>query len=611
MMVIILGATMTHQESLRLYLSGGRTIMDRITESLLAEFSTEHGITNLSEAKRFEHFASFVTVKKHQSEHFDTEEIVCGDGSEQDAKGGDTGIDGIAIVVNGSLVTDVESLDEYTSKGNNLEVLFIFVQAERTSGFDASKIGTFGFGVVDFFRETPSLNRSAQISSAAEIATAIYALAAKFNRGNPACRLYYVTTGKWTDDQLLTTRLRAVESDLIATGLFSDVSFTAIGADGLHQLYRQTKNAVSKTFNFPNRTVVPEVPGVSQAFLGFLPALDFTKLIEDDNGDIIRGLFYDNVRDWQEYNEVNAEIRETLKSASKDMFVLMNNGITIISRTIQPTGNRFYISDYQIVNGCQTSHVLFDNKSLLTDRVMVPVRLIGTQDENVIHSVIKATNRQTEVKEEQFFALEEFPKHLELYFQSFQEQEKKLYYERRSCQYDRLRIEKARIITPPNLVRSFAAMFLNEPHRTTRNYRGLRARIGSSIFGKGHKSEPYYCSAFALYKLESLFRSKKLEPKFKPARFHILLAARMLAKGIEPPNIQSNEMERYCKSLMDVLWDPKSAEELIIRAASIIEQVAAGNFQRDNIRTEPFTRKVVDHCQAATRPPTGVKKKVS
>lgn len=84
-------------------------------------------------------------------------------------------------------------------------------------------------------------------------------------------------------------------------------------------------------------------------------------LIEDDNGDIIRGLFYDNVRDWQEYNEVNTEIRETLKCAAKDMFVLMNNGITIISRTIQPTGNRFYISDYQIVNGCQTSHVLFED----------------------------------------------------------------------------------------------------------------------------------------------------------------------------------------------------------------------------------------------------------
>lgn len=539
-----------------------------------------------------------MTVKKHQSEHFDTEDIVCGDGDNAARGGGDTGIDGIAIIVNGSLVSDVDGLEEYSSKGNSIEVLFVFVQAERTSGFDAAKIGNFGFGVTDFFRETPSLKRNTRVSNAAEIATAIYGLSSKFNRGNPACRLYYVTTGKWVDDPNLIARLRAVEGDLNEMGIFSNVSYTAIGAEELQKLYRQTRNAVSKTFNFPNRTVIPEVPGVSQAFLGFLPAKEFTSLIEDDNGDIIRGLFYDNVRDWQEYNPVNSEIKRTLESPARDMFVLMNNGITIIARNIQPTGNRFYISDYQIVNGCQTSHVLSDNKLQLTDRVMVPVRLIGTQDENVIHAIIKATNRQTEVKEEQFFALEEFPKHLELYFQSFAEPDKKIYYERRSCQYDRLRIEKARIITPANLVRAFAAMFLSEPHRTTRNYKGIRAKIGTSIFGKGHKTEPYYCSAFALYRLESLFRSRRLEAKYKPARFHILMAARMLAEESAPPRIESNEMERYCKGLMEVLWDHKTADELIIHAASVVKEAAGNVFQRDNIRTEPFTEKVVERCNA-------------
>lgn len=109
--------------------------------------------------------------------------------------------------------------------------------------------------------------------------------------------------------------------------------------------------------------------------------------------------------------------------------------------------------------------------------------------------------------------------------------------------------------------------------------------------------------------MESLFRSKKLEAKFKPARFHILLATRMLANGIEPPSILSNEMERYCKGLMDLLWDPKTADDLITRAADIIEIVAAGNFQRDNIRTEPFTKKVVDLCNATVRTPASVKKR--
>lgn len=570
--------------------------MDRITESLLNEFSQENGIAGLTEAKRFEHFCCFVTVRKHHSEHFNTEDVVCGDDSNPGkAGGGDTGIDGIAIVVNGSLITDAESLEDYADRGNSLDAQFVFIQAETTSGFDAAKIGNFAFGVADFFKESPVLKRNQSIIDTAEIMAGIYSRSTKFNRGNPSCRLYYVTTGKWMDDPTLTTRLRAGEGDLINTGLFSSVSYTAIGADELQKLYRQTKNAVAKTFNFANRTVIPDIPGVSQAFLGFLSAREFTELVQDDNGDIIRGLFYDNVRDWQDYNEVNTEIKTTLESqAEKERFVLMNNGITIIARTIQPTGNRFYISDYQIVNGCQTSHVLFEHRDSLDAKILVPVRLIGTQDENIIHSIIRATNRQTEVKEEQFFALEEFPKKLEAYFQSFAEQDKRIFYERRSCQYDRLKLEKARIITQDNLVRAFAGMFLNEAHRTTRNYRSLRAKIGKEIFGKGHKYEPYYCSAFGLFKLEALFRDRRLEAKYKPARFHILLAVRLLFKKDDPPRIQSNEMERYCKQFMELLW--KDADGLILQAAQIIDKAATGNFQRDNIRTEPFTTRVLEVC---------------
>src|SRR5262249_42925483 len=149
------------------------------------------------------------------------------------------------------------------------------------------------------------------------------------------------------------------------------------------------------------------------------------------DGDIIKTIFYDNVRDWQTYNPVNSEIRETLDSAHKDRFVLMNNGITIIARTLRPTGNRFYIEDFQVVNGCQTSHVLADSREKADDSVMIPLRLIGTQDEDVIRSIIHATNRQTEVKREQFLAITDFAKKLELFFQSFPNG-RKLFYERRS-----------------------------------------------------------------------------------------------------------------------------------------------------------------------------------
>jgi len=331
--------------------------------------------------------------------------------------------------------------------------------------------------------------------------------------------------------------------------------------------------------------------------LGFVSARTFLSIVSDEDGDIIKSIFYDNVRDWQDYNQVNTEIKETLASEHKARFVLMNNGVTIIARTVRPTGNRFYIEDFQVVNGCQTSHVLADSRGQIDDSVMIPLRLIGTQDENVIGSIVHATNRQTEVKSEQFFAVTEFAKKLELFFQSFTNS-KRLFYERRSHQYDSLSIEKTRIVTPGNLIRAFAATYLQEPHATTRNYRRLTDQIGKDIFGAEHKLDPYYVAAFALYKLEYLFRNQLIDAVYKAARYQILLAARLLENPTPLPKMNSHDMERHCRVINDILWDATKSDDLFARAAKVVSDVAQNNFGSDNIRVLPFTEKVIAQCNA-------------
>lgn len=273
---------------------------------------------------------------------------------------------------------------------------------------------------LDFFKEHPSLPRNAEISAAAEIMSQVYKLSTKFKRGNPACRLYFATTGTWVGDAVLEARRKSLVDDLMATNLFREATFTPLGAADIQKLYRQTRNAIEREFIFLNRLTIPEMPGVTQAYLGFLPVPELMKIITDDNGDMVGSLFYSNPRDWQDYNDVNVEIKDTLGSGNKSRFVLMNNGITIIARDIRPTGDKFVVEDYQIVNGCQTSHVLFEQAQKDDKSVAVPVRLIGTQDENVINAIIRATNRQTQVTEDQFFALQEFPKQLESFFRRSQ-----------------------------------------------------------------------------------------------------------------------------------------------------------------------------------------------
>jgi hypothetical protein len=569
--------------------------VDRITRALLKEFVEQNSLEALSEDKAFEHFCGYLVTSGHYSESFSTDEIAVG-------AGGDCGIDCIALIINGTLVTEPEEIADLGETNGYLDVTFVFTQAERSSGFETAKIGQFGFGVCDFFSEKPQLPQNESVQLYTRITKEVFDRSRLFKKGNPQCLLYYVTTGKWTDDANLVARRTAGRQDVEGLGLFRKVGFECVDADQLQRLYRESQNALATEVLFSERTVIPEIPGVEQAYLGLLSAREFLRLIENDNDEVLTSLFYDNVRHWQEWNPVNSEMRETLSSPDRARyFPLLNNGVTIVARRLRPTGNKFLLEDYQVVNGCQTSYVLHECRVGLGDDVMVPVRLIATQDDGIKNAIIKATNRQTQVTEDQLFALSDFPKKLEAYFPTF-EGKKKLYYERRSRQYNGVAgIEKVRVINMTALVRAFAAIFRGMPHRTTRNYKALLRGVGTDIFNKDHRLEPYYVAAFAHYRLEFLFRNQLLPTELKPARYHLLLAYRILAGGEPLPPMNSHEMERYCSGLMDSLWDDDASKAHFENAVAHVRAVAAGNLHRDNIRTEPFTEGLLLELREAKR----------
>ena len=533
----------------------GWSLMNIIIKSLLNEFSAEQELGRLPEDQRFEHFAAFVTVKRQHRDTFSTSDVVTG-------SGGDSGIDGFAAIVNGTLVPDIDELEDIASTSGHLDVTLVFVQAQRSAAFNSSKIGTFGFGVGDFLSKRTRLKRNKRIGELAALTQAIYSHSTKFKRGLPACKLYYVTTGKWEDDPDLVARKDAVIADLEKLQLLGQVDFFPIDANGIRELYQQAKNAIRREFEFVNKAVVPPIANVTEAYIGILPVNELLKILTDDDGDITKSVFYDNVRDWQGDNDVNREIQSTLRSDHSTRFALMNNGVTIIARELGKVGNAFSIEDFQIVNGCQSCHVLFEaaRDNTLNSSIMVPLRLIVTQDEDVINGIIRATNRQTEVKDEQFFALTEFPKQLESYFSAFSDSTKRLYYERRSRQYDSQSVEKTRVVTQANLARSFSAMFLGDPHTVARSAKTIRGKLGDEIFAENHQLIPYYVAAFALYKLEYLFRSRKVDPKYKPGRYHLLYAVRLLANAGPLPPMNANAMETYCSRMTDILWDQEGSD---------------------------------------------------
>lgn len=176
--------------------------------------------------------------------------------------------------------------------------------------------------------------------------------------------------------------------------------------------------------------------------------------------------------------------------------------------------------------------------------------------------------------------------------------EPRQYFERRTGQYNKdTEIEKTRIVTFANMIRAFGAMFLSEPHRTSKNYSALKKRVGKDIFNKDHRMEPYHIAALTLYRIEFMIRSKRLDRKYRPARFHILMAVRLLSSRDPLPRMNSHAMEKYCKSIIGDGSDFNHLDKLISEAVEVVDSVASDKYNRDTIRTEPFTSSVTEACK--------------
>lgn len=569
-------------------------IMDRITESLITELLTNLEISSESESKDFEKLSNYTVVSNEYNKTFDIESLTVGDGN-------DTGIDGIAIIVNGQLVETTDEVDDLLEKNNSLEIEYLFVQSKTSSSFDSGDINTFLFGVLDFFATKPKLVRNDDIKKFAEVSNYIVSKAPRFKE-NPTIKLYYITTGKWTNDTNLKAVIDNGVSNLEQTNLFEKVLFNPFGARGLATAYRKTKESISTTIHFSNRITLPKINGVSQAYIGLLPYTEFLKIVSD-NDDNLLNVFEDNVRDFQgDNNDVNGGIATTLNNDDSEIFSVLNNGVTIVASTISPTGDQFTIFDYQIVNGCQTSNVLYNHrKGLNINKVNIPVKLIATTDDEVKTRITLATNNQTPIKKEQLAALTQFQRSLEQYYNSYSG-DSKIYYERRAKQFNSDNsVLKSKVITVPYQIKSFAAMFLDEPHNVTSFFGTIVKRLNegkAQIFNNDHAYSPYYTSSFAYYKLESFFRKGSIDTSFKKVRFHILMLFRILnEKENIPPLNSARKMDKYCSELLSILNDDVKALKAFKKCTEIIENSGFDKSDRQNLKLLPKTRILIDFAK--------------
>lgn len=553
--------------------------MNNITlSSMLNEFSNKNSLTD-KDTLRFEKFASYSLLANDYYDSF-----------EQDAvgTGNCVGVDAVATAISDVLVYTEEAAKRLTA--GQFDTCFNFIQAKTSSSLDLGDYLKFLQTVSVFFSGTED-DQPEELKNAYRIKTHIYSKAAKF-RTLPILKVTYVYTGEGKNvNGTLQAQIDAlVESIRNQPYMFSEVTSNLIGATELANLYKESLNRTTKHLMFQRHIALPKLASATAAYLGVAKCLDYIDMLKNQHGTINKGVFYDNVRDYLgAKNAVNADIEKTIKSSSqRNLFSVLNNGVTVVAKKVVPSGDTFEISGFQVVNGCQTSHVLYNNRSAVTDDMYLTVKLIETDDVDLSSSVIKATNSQSVVMKEAFATIKPYHKQLEDFFKAMNAKGHRFFYERRPHQYDdNESILNGEIVSAPLLIKSFVSVVIEEPHKVHFYYgqilRDYNNETNTLLFDEDHHPGLYFVSQL----LASKAKEAAARAKIGSWSYHVAL----LIKKILNVNLNVRDKmtdEKISRMIEDIQSGVSAA------AIKAVDLVRGMNFGRDENMIPDNTKRLLD-----------------
>lgn len=289
-----------------------------------------------------------------------------------------------------------------------------------------------------------------------------------------AVRIFYCSKGGQPNEVI---RAKASNLENILRQKYQHVEFSLLGAQ---QLYERSSKQKRLLKELP--TVGTPLSGTN-SYVALCRLTDYVKFIVDDEGSLITRIFEANVRAYQGEVEVNKEIARSIASPPDGVdFWWLNNGVTIVADQAQFMNNRLMVENPLIVNGLQTTHELHSHANDLKqdDARTVLVRVIVENDRDNRDEIIRATNRQTNIKHSSFRATESIHRELEDYLGTLG-----YYYDRRKNYYKREGKPADKIISIDRLSQAVLAVLRQEPHTA-------RARPTTAI-----KAENDYKSIFS------------------------------------------------------------------------------------------------------------------
>ena len=521
--------------------------MHRIVKAHLESFVKSFGLAADDEATQFEKFATHCVISNRFSATFDLDDVVTAQG--------DDGIDGIAVVIDETVTASVEDAQSiFGSPRRNHDVDVLFVQAKRSENFDLGDFLKFKEGILRFATQTPYAATDEVLTASRQMFDAVLKEVPKVRNGKPSLTARFVTTGQYQKPAALETAVNDFRVQLADLGLFHETDVRFIDRDELTRLWVGTYSGINASLQTFSTAALPNIAGIDEAYLAVVRASDFVNnLLLTEDGNLRTQVFEENVRSFLGHdNPVNQSIATTLRSDAASRFPVLNNGITIVSPDVKLQGNTLYLTNFQIVNGCQTSNVLFENRTALAD-IMVNVKVVETQLEDVFSELVRATNSQSKVEDTQFLSLRPIIKRVEQYFNTYESAESRLYLERRDRQYVGQDIPATRVFSLHNAAKCVAAMFCNRPELAARYPKTMYAELTEVIFADSTKEVVFYAACVTMYRFTLLVGNSAIPQNMKRFKWHMLALVRALVSGKDLAQLNSRQVEQGAQKIIDIM----------------------------------------------------------
>lgn len=476
----------------------------------------------------------------------------------------DGGIDAFFLFIDGVYISNVDEEDVRVKKSSLFEVYLI--QSSTEQGFKERKVNSIKISsnlIFNLSKQDGDLETRFN-STLYEKSIQFRKLYMKNTTLFPELKvnIFYINKSPKKPNRELFDLSRSIENDLgeLFKNQFS-CEFNFIDVDKLWEL---TCKDQKQTFEF---TASENPISTSERdVMCFVKLREFYNFVTEDDK-IIYFLFESNVRDYHGNVEVNKNIRNTLDAGdqSKEDFWWLNNGVTIVCTEFKCTGPKLTIESPRIVNGLQTSHVVFDyfsnSQNKLTDNRNILIRIINPEDENSRDRIIKATNSQTTIPPAQLRATDDIQKDIEKFFKA-----NDLYYDRRKNFYRNQGKPLNKIIGIAPLAQAVHAILFEKPHESRAKPSSLikKDEIYKQIFNETYDLNIYLNCARIMMEVEQFMKQEESKSYSKDLKYHLALYAtckkvgksKIVVSDLAIPNtpaFEESELKDSIKELNDTI----------------------------------------------------------